>query len=268
MPDPTAAAIQRSIIGVSGTSAGAGLARHERAGRKLYPHVAAHPFSLMVASHASIRAKGAGTWAVHREKASAWLSTSRPITRASRPSIPKSPASHFCSRDSLSKAACSTGSGPSFLTSKRRMIISLGRTSAMITVAIWTLLGTDMKSNARISKGKHSKRRRAPSTVNGTVPARRVLNTTRRPREYLTVKEVMKLMDRAREHGRYGRRDATMILVAYRHGLRPAELCALRWHQVDLGRGLLHVRRIKNGMPGVPSDGRASDFKFCNLLRS
>ena len=42
-----------------------------------------------------------------------------------------------------------------------------------------------------------------------------------------------------------------MILVAYRHGLRVAELCALRWDQVDFEHGLLHVRRIKNGMPSV-----------------
>ena len=50
---------------------------------------------------------------------------------------------------------------------------------------------------------------------------------------------------------RYGHRDSTMILVAYRHGLRAGELCSLRWDQVDLGRGLLHVRRIKNGTPSV-----------------
>ena len=42
-----------------------------------------------------------------------------------------------------------------------------------------------------------------------------------------------------------------MIRVAYRHGLRVSELCALRWDQVDFEHGLLHVRRIKNGMPSV-----------------
>jgi type 1 fimbriae regulatory protein FimB/type 1 fimbriae regulatory protein FimE len=42
-----------------------------------------------------------------------------------------------------------------------------------------------------------------------------------------------------------------MILIAYRHGLRPAEVCTLRWDQVDLAHGLLHVRRVKNGMPRV-----------------
>jgi len=43
-----------------------------------------------------------------------------------------------------------------------------------------------------------------------------------------------------------------MILIAFRHGLRGAELVDLRWDQVDLGRNAcLHVRRVKNGMPSV-----------------
>src|SRR5437868_217750 len=62
--------------------------------------------------------------------------------------------------------------------------------------------------------------------VNGTVPPRRQPNQTRRPREYLTPNEVELLRKAARERGRYGHRDATMISVAYRHGLRAAELCA------------------------------------------
>ena len=58
-------------------------------------------------------------------------------------------------------------------------------------------------------------------------------------------------MDCARKHGRYGHRDATMILVAYRHGLRASEVCDLRWHQIELSEGRLHVHRVKNGMPSV-----------------
>jgi integrase len=42
-----------------------------------------------------------------------------------------------------------------------------------------------------------------------------------------------------------------MILVAYRHGLRAAELVDLRWSQVDLDNARLHVRRAKNGVPSV-----------------
>jgi len=49
-------------------------------------------------------------------------------------------------------------------------------------------------------------------------------------REYLTPKEVDRLQDAARKHSRYGHRDATAILIAYRHGLRASELCELTWN--------------------------------------
>jgi integrase len=52
-------------------------------------------------------------------------------------------------------------------------------------------------------------------------------------RQYLTEREVEQLCDAARKRGRYGHRDATMILIAYRHGLRVSELVALQWDQVD-----------------------------------
>ena len=57
---------------------------------------------------------------------------------------------------------------------------------------------------------------------------------------------------KAAKANRNGQRDATMILLAFRHGLRTAEIVDLRWDQVDLGRNAcLHVRRVKNGMPSV-----------------
>jgi type 1 fimbriae regulatory protein FimE len=74
-------------------------------------------------------------------------------------------------------------------------------------------------------------------------------------------------MDAARERGRYGHRDTTMILVAYRHGLRVSELCALRWDQVDFTRGLLHVRRVKNGTPSVHPLGGTEIRSLRRLLR-
>src|SRR5690606_28477360 len=67
----------------------------------------------------------------------------------------------------------------------------------------------------------------------------------------LTPAEVEKLLQAAQKRGRYGQRDAAIILLAYRHGLRVSELVSLRWEQVDLKAGLLHVRRAKNGMPSV-----------------
>ena len=46
-------------------------------------------------------------------------------------------------------------------------------------------------------------------------------------------------------------RDAALILIAYRHGLRVSELVSLRWDQVDLQQGLLHVTRRKHGIASV-----------------
>ena len=52
--------------------------------------------------------------------------------------------------------------------------------------------------------------------------------------------------------GRYGHRDATLILIAFRHALRATEICDLEWSQVEFGRSAsLHVRRLKNGKPSV-----------------
>jgi integrase len=76
-------------------------------------------------------------------------------------------------------------------------------------------------------------------------------NDELRSREYLTVAEVERLM-KAAQHGRYGHRDTTLILVAFRHGLRAAEICDLEWSQVEFGRSAsVHVRRVKNGKPSV-----------------
>lgn len=91
-----------------------------------------------------------------------------------------------------------------------------------------------------------------PTAENGKVtPPRRVSNKDRRSREYLTTAEVDQLMDAASHIGRHGHRDATLILIGYRHGLRVSELVALRWDQIDLAQGLLHVSRLKNGTPST-----------------
>jgi type 1 fimbriae regulatory protein FimB/type 1 fimbriae regulatory protein FimE len=88
----------------------------------------------------------------------------------------------------------------------------------------------------------------SPRAVIGTVPPKRVPNAELRTREYLTEAEVERLIKAAKAN-RHGQRDATMILLAFRHGLRAAELVDLRWDQVELGRNAcLHVRRVKNGV--------------------
>jgi site-specific recombinase XerD len=125
----------------------------------------------------------------------------------------------------------------------------------------------------------------APTTVNGTVektvrgkpPARRK-NTDLRPREYLTETEVGKLQKEARQRGRYGVRDAGMILLAYRHALRVSELCALRWQQIDFDSAMIYLVRSKNGnssphplcgdelrlLRQIKRDSAASVYVFCS----
>jgi len=92
----------------------------------------------------------------------------------------------------------------------------------------------------------------APGTNFGAVdsggPPRKRKNAEVRAREHLTEAEVEKLMKTAAGN-RHGHRDATMILVAYRHGLRASELTDLRWDLVDFST--LHVRRVKQGSPST-----------------
>ena len=90
-------------------------------------------------------------------------------------------------------------------------------------------------------------RNRYPPSV---VVVRRLPNNKLRTREYLTEGEVERLMNAARRN-RWGHRDATMVLVAYRHGLRASELVDLRWDQIEFSSGTLHVRPMKQGTPST-----------------
>jgi type 1 fimbriae regulatory protein FimB/type 1 fimbriae regulatory protein FimE len=88
-----------------------------------------------------------------------------------------------------------------------------------------------------------------PATVSRTVAGRKP-NASYRTREYLTDAEVARLRAAATGN-RWGHRNATMILVAYRHGLRASELVDLRWDQIDFNTANLHVRRAKRGTPAT-----------------
>jgi integrase len=94
----------------------------------------------------------------------------------------------------------------------------------------------------------------------------RPTNASLRTREYLTPAEIEKLIKAALD-GRYGKRDACLIVVAYRHGLRAKEACQLEWSQVDFGRNAaLHVRRVKNGKPSVHPI-RGDELRMLTALR-
>jgi len=89
-----------------------------------------------------------------------------------------------------------------------------------------------------------------PAVVKRTVTPKRLPNSDLRTREYLTETEVERLIAAARGN-RCGHRDATMVLMAYRHGLRVSELVDMRWDQVQFATATLHVRRVKQGTPST-----------------
>src|SRR5258706_249338 len=94
----------------------------------------------------------------------------------------------------------------------------------------------------------------SPATENRTVaratPVRRP-NSELRTREHLTPAEVDALIEAVKKN-RYGHRDATMILMAYRHGFRPSALVDLRWDQIDFAGSRPHVRRATPGPTATP----------------
>ena len=82
-------------------------------------------------------------------------------------------------------------------------------------------------------------------------PPKKPKNRDCRTREYLSQQEATKLRKAARTVGRHGHRDDTLILLMFRHALRVSEAIALRWEQIDFSQGLLHVHRLKNGLPST-----------------
>ena len=91
----------------------------------------------------------------------------------------------------------------------------------------------------------------APFSAKLAKPPRKPINSAIRAREFLASHEVTRLIEAAKSQGRHCHRDATLILLMFRHALRAGESVALRWEQVDLKQGLLHVRRLKNGLPST-----------------
>ncbi len=108
---------------------------------------------------------------------------------------------------------------------------------------------------------------RNKSSNSGPKLLQRRKNAEYRSREYLTGQEVSKLIDAAAREGRHGFRDATLLLLAYRHGLRVTELVNLHWDQIDLQLGLIHINRLKNGDPSVHPLGDAEVQALSRLRR-
>src|SRR5215831_18400231 len=115
-----------------------------------------------------------------------------------------------------------------------------------------------MKPSLRIIDPATKKRKvlTAGSKVVATIMPTRQPNTAYRTREYLTEHEVEQLIEGCKDNRR-PHRDQTMILLAFRHGLRASELCDLQWTQVDFEGATLAVTRVKHGTPSThPLTGR------------
>ena len=69
-----------------------------------------------------------------------------------------------------------------------------------------------------------------------------------RTRSYLTQEEIDSLIRAAGSVGRHRHRDKTLILIAYRHGLRVSECVGLKWSDVDFKAAQTHILRLKNGV--------------------
>jgi type 1 fimbriae regulatory protein FimB/type 1 fimbriae regulatory protein FimE len=83
-------------------------------------------------------------------------------------------------------------------------------------------------------------------------PPPRRRNLERRTHEFLTEDEVERLLAAVKKStGRHKERDALMITLMYRHGLRVSELCSLKWTQFNLEERLFYVQRAKRGKPST-----------------
>lgn len=87
----------------------------------------------------------------------------------------------------------------------------------------------------------------SPAKEKRTVTPLRRRNAELRPREHLTEREVEKLI-KAAKGNRRGQRDSTMLLIAFRHGLRASEVCSLQWSDIEFESATIHLRRAKGGV--------------------
>jgi integrase len=122
------------------------------------------------------------------------------------------------------------------------LLVPVISAQALLVPVILVQAPLSAEAPARLPQLRHSHRLLQVGRE-ATLPPLRRQNSEVRPRDYLTPVEVETLCKAARGRGRYGHRDATMILIAHRHGLRVSELVALRWDQVDFAHVGLHVNR-------------------------
>ena len=96
------------------------------------------------------------------------------------------------------------------------------------------LTGVPAMATVRALHAERSQR----SKMGKSAPPRRITRQAAgQKRDYLTPDEVERLAKAAGAVGRHGHRDATIILIMFRHGLRVSEAAVLHWDDIDLKRG-------------------------------
>lgn len=100
----------------------------------------------------------------------------------------------------------------------------------------------------------------------GKLIPHRPKNETFRNREHLTPEEMESIIEAAGTLGRYPLRDKTMILLAYRHGLRVTEAISLRWTDINLTAPTIYIKRLKSSQSGVHPLGK-DEVKLLKKLK-
>jgi len=95
-------------------------------------------------------------------------------------------------------------------------------------------------------------------------PPKKLPGNRLRQREYLTSREIDRLVESAGSCARTGLRDSILIRLGYHYGLGPSELIAIAWEDVDLVRSRLLIHR-KSGVVTDHSIGEALTEKLAEL---
>src|ERR1051326_40119 len=127
--------------------------------------------------------------------------------------------------------------------------------------------GTKAPTRSRQTAARRTVVVTALNAENGTkFRPQRVTNEERRPREHLSRHEVLVLCKAAKKN-RKGARDAAAIWLAFNHGLRISELCALRWSDIQWPERRVMIRRLKGSQSGE-HPLTEQDKRFLGLLRA
>ena len=107
------------------------------------------------------------------------------------------------------------------------------------------------------------------STVRMRQP-KRTSQQLRDGREYLTAVEIETLLNTAKASGSsdfHRCRNHTLVLLAYRHGLRVSEAVAIKWAAIDMASARVWVNRLKGSISGSHPLGR-DEVRCLKKLRS